>query len=198
MIRSVAIFCGSSVGSEQQFADAAREVTMQLCSKGITIIYGGGNTGLMGVVAQTALEQGANIVGIVPQYLMDKQVVHEHLQELIVVENIQKRKSEIIDRSDAFIVLPGGIGTVDEFFDAYTTMQLTGFRKPVAVLNILGYYNELLKLLHTMIRYRFLPGDHLRQLIVVDNVSGLMDRLFHYKPDEASDWIERLRKQNTY
>lgn len=198
MIRSVGIFCGSSSGTQSIFTDSTEQLVELLCRRNISIIYGGGNTGLMGVVAQTAKKNNGKLVGVVPRFFVDKQVVCKHLDQLVVVDNIQVRKLEIINRSDAFVILPGGVGTADEFFDAYASMQLLDFKKPIAIFNIDGYYDYLLKFIEQMVNFRFLLEVHFKALIVESKASVLVEKLLSYQFVQQENWIENLRKNNTF
>lgn len=198
MIRSIGIFCGSSTGTQSNFIDSTEQLVKLLCSRNISIIYGGGNTGLMGVVAQTAKKNNGKLVGVVPRFFMDKQVVSKQLDQLILVDNLQIRKLEILNRSDAFIVLPGGVGTADEFFDAYASMQLFDFKKPIAIFNIDGYYDYLLRFIEQMVKCRFLLKVHLKALIVESNAYALVEKLLSYQFVQKENWIENLRKNNTF
>jgi uncharacterized protein (TIGR00730 family) len=145
MISSVAIFCGSGFGKDPVFRDTAEEIATLLAEKNVTIIYGGGNAGLMGIIANTALNHGGNVVGIIPEFLNTLERKHDFLTQQFVVNSMHERKNMLYQKSDAAIILPGGLGTLDELFEMLTWNQLTIHDKNVVLLNIKGFYDHLLE-----------------------------------------------------
>lgn len=167
-MKAVCVFCGSSHGSHPGHQEAAREFGAMLAHERLTLVYGGGHVGLMGVIADATLAVGGRVVGVIPQFMMEKELAHPRLTELIVVDSMHTRKAVMAERSDAFVALPGGFGTGDELFEILTWRQLHLHAKPIAVLNSAGYFDALLAWLDRM------QADHLlrpsnRQLLRVGN-----------------------------
>jgi uncharacterized protein (TIGR00730 family) len=191
-IHSLCVFCGSSKGGRPAYAEAARRVGREVAARGWTLVYGAGNIGLMGELADAALSAGGRVVGVIPESLVGWEVAHTGLTELHVVRTMHERKAMMADLSDAFLALPGGYGTLDEFCEILTWAQLGLHRKPCGLLNVLGYYDALLALLDTGVRERFLRPEH-RALILNerDDVSALLDRLVAYSPTLLGKYIDR-------
>jgi uncharacterized protein (TIGR00730 family) len=157
---SVGVFCGSSAGAQPEYAHAARSLGRALAEQDIALIYGGGHVGLMGVVADAVLEVGGRVVGVIPKMLYKKEVAHEGLTELRVVETLSERKALIGELSDAFIALPGGVGTLDELFEVWSWTQLGLQHKPVGLLNVEGYFDSLLQFFEHAVAQGFLRAPH--------------------------------------
>lgn len=174
---SICVYCGSRSGDSPEFADTAREAGRWIGERRGQLVYGGGNNGLMGTVANAALEAGARVVGVIPEALVEREHAHRGLSELIVVANMHERKRIMAERSDAFIALPGGIGTLEEFFEAWTWRQLGYHDKPVGLLNRHGYYDALLAFLASSVRHEFMGERQLELIAVGENVASLLDRL---------------------
>jgi uncharacterized protein (TIGR00730 family) len=164
-VRSVCVFCGSAPGRPAHFIEAARATGRLLAQSGIALVYGGGHVGMMGAVADAALAAGGRVTGVIPQHLMQPEVAHQGLTELIVVESMHQRKRLMADRADAFLVLPGGYGTLEETFEMVTWLQLGLHRKPVALINVGGYFDPLLRWIREAVGAGFVrPGQgHLLQ-----------------------------------
>jgi len=165
---SVCVYCGSRPGNDARYAEVAREVGHWIGSRGGQLVYGGGRSGLMGIVADSALAAGGTVVGIIPRALVDRELAHEHCQELLVVETMHERKRLMAERADAFVALPGGIGTFEEFFEVWTWRQLGYHDKPVGLLNTGGYYDGLVRFLESTVTQGFL-ADWQMDLIRVDS-----------------------------
>ena len=165
---SVCVYCGSRPGNDARYAEVAREVGHWIGSRGGQLVYGGGRSGLMGIVADSALAAGGTGVGIIPQALVDRELAHEGCQELLVVETMHERKRLMAERADAFVALPGGIGTFEEFFEVWTWRQLGYHDKPVGLLNTGGYYDGLVRFLESTVTHGFL-ADWQMDLIRVDS-----------------------------
>ena len=174
---SVAVYCGSRLGDAPSFADAARELGRLIGSEGATLVYGGGRVGLMGVVADAALTAGGRVVGVIPQALMDREVGHRGLTELHVVQTMHERKQLMAERADAFVALPGGIGTLEELYEVWSWQQLGYHDKPVSLLNVDGYYDALLEFSHTMHARGFVSDAQFAALLVDDDAARLLARL---------------------
>ena len=181
-MRRICVFCGSNAGVRSEYAEAARALAAILVERKLGIVYGGGKVGLMGVLADAAIEHGGEVIGVIPQSLLDKEVGHRGVTELLVVQTMHERKARMNDLSDAFIALPGGFGTLDEFFEILTWAQLGLHRKPCALLNVAGYYNNLLAMLDYAAKERFLRPAH-RELVIADtDPTQLLQRLGAFSP----------------
>ena len=176
-MKSVCVFCGSSPGNHPRYLETARALGDLLARRGCTLVYGGGRVGLMGAVADAALQAGGRVVGVIPQLLLDKEVGHPGLTELHVVQTMAQRKQMMGDLSDAFLTLPGGIGTMDELFEAWTWTQLDLHRKPCGLLNQAGYYDALVAFLERCQSEGFLRPRHASALLVDPELESLVDRL---------------------
>ena len=187
-MRRVCVFCGSNAGARSEYAEAARALAAVLVERKLGIVYGGGNVGLMGVLADAALERGGEVIGVIPRTLVDKEVAHRGVTELLIVETMHERKALMNDLSDAFIALPGGFGTLDEFFEVLTWSQLGFHGKPCALLNVAGYYDRMLAMLDHAVTERLLRPAH-RELVIADtDPSRLLQRLGAFPPAPKGKW----------
>ncbi|MGH8693232.1 MAG: TIGR00730 family Rossman fold protein [Burkholderiales bacterium] len=187
-MRRICVFCGSNAGARSEFAEAARALAAVLVERKLGIVYGGGNVGMMGVLADAALERGGEVTGVIPRTLVDKEVAHRGVTELLIVETMHERKARMNDLSDAFIALPGGFGTLDEFFEVLTWSQLGFHGKPCALLNVAGYYDRMLAMLDHAVAERFLRPAH-RELVIADtDPSRLLQRLSALSPAPKEKW----------
>ena len=193
MIKSLCVFCGSSMGRQTLYADHARKLAEYLLLHDITLVYGGANIGLMGVLADTMLAGNGRVIGIMPRSLVDREVAHENLTELHIVDGMQERKAMMADRSDAFFTLPGAFGTLDELFEVLTWNQLGIVNKPTGLLNIGGFFDPLLKMLEHSVDENFLRKEHFSMLQVDVDPEKLMEKLELSRPVIAEKWIERLK-----
>jgi uncharacterized protein (TIGR00730 family) len=190
-IKRICVFCGSSPGGRREYAAAAETVARLLVANGIAIVYGGGNVGLMGILADTARSAGGEVIGIIPHSLMAKELAHNGLSDLRVVDSMHERKALMAELSDAFIALPGGYGTFEEFCEVLTWTQLGLQRKPCGILNVAGYYDHLLKLFDHAVAERFLKPEH-RGIVISDTDPGsLIHRLLSHHPAVVEKWIDR-------
>ena len=188
-MKNIAVYCGSSAGTDPIYREQAAMLGTILAEKGIRIIYGGGRVGLMGVLAGAALEAGGKVTGILPGFLQIKEVAHPGLTEMIPVKSMHERKALIEQRSDGAIALPGGFGTLDELFEMLTWGQLGLHSKPVALFNINGFFDPLLLTLEKMVNEGFLRPDHQNQLIVSDQIQLLLEKMVVYEPPSVAKWI---------
>jgi uncharacterized protein (TIGR00730 family) len=179
MLRSLAVFCGSSYGVASVYQEAAREVGWLLGQRGIRLVYGGGHVGLMGVVADACLKVGGRVIGVIPQALADKEVAHKGLTELRVVGSMHERKAVMAELSDAFLALPGGYGTWDELFEALTWTQLGIQNKACGLLNVDGYYDSMIALVDRAAAEGFIRDPNRELLIPDTDASRLLERLKH-------------------
>ncbi len=177
-LKSVAVFCGSTAGTAPVYADKARALGKELSDRGITLVYGGGFRGLMGVVADSCSSNGGKVIGVLPEVFNRKQVLSKKVEtELVIVPDMHDRKKKIYDLSDAFIIMPGGIGTMDEFFEIYTWRQIGYHDKNIAIFNMNGFYDPLLEHLKRSVEEGFLRDIMLSSLIVETDEKRLLDRL---------------------
>ena len=191
MIKRICVFCGSSPGSRPGYSAAAIAIAKYLAASKISIVYGGSNVGLMGVLADTAIAAGGEIIGVIPRSLVAKEVAHGRLTELRVVESMHERKALMADLSDAFIALPGGYGTLEEFCEVLTWTQLGFQQKPCGILNVEGYYDHLLKMFDHAVAEQFVKPAH-RRIVISDNVpETLIGRLLECELPVADKWIDR-------
>ncbi|MEI6455302.1 MAG: TIGR00730 family Rossman fold protein [bacterium] len=194
MIETICVFCGSSLGARPSYTDTARRLARYLLEKGIILVYGGANVGLMRILADTMLEGGGKVIGIMPRSLVEREVAHTSLTEMHIVEDMQERKALMAKLSDAFITLPGAYGTLDELFEVLTWNQLGIIKKPVGILNTGGYFDALLEMLDHAVTEKFLRVEHHGLLIVDNDVNSLFDKLQKFQPVTAEKWIERLKQ----
>jgi uncharacterized protein (TIGR00730 family) len=190
-LRRVAVFCGSNHGNDPRFGDAARELGRLLVERGIGLVYGGGNVGLMGVIADTVLDAGGTVTGVIPQQLWDKEVGHHGLTELLVVDSMHERKLAMADRADAFVALPGGVGTFEEFFEAVTWTQLGIHQKPAGLLDVAGFYAPLLAFLDQTTEAGFLRPGHRAMIRSATSATALLDDLAAWEIVDTPKWLDR-------
>ena len=181
-MKRLAIYCGSATPSDPVYIENARDVGRTLAERGIGVVYGGGRLGLMGAIADSALAAGGEVIGVIPQALVDAEVAHRGCTELHVVETMHQRKQAFTDLSDGFVTLPGGTGTMDELWEAMSWAQIGYHAKPVGLLNVAGYYDGLIAFVRTMGDVGFLRAQHRELLIVDDTLDALLDRMAAYRP----------------
>jgi len=190
-VTRVCVFAGSNAGIHDEYRRAASDLGRVLAARGISLVYGGAHLGLMGAVADAVLASGGRVTGVIPESLVAKEVAHRGLSELRVVSSMHERKALMSDLSDAFIALPGGWGTWEEFFEMLTWAQLGVHRKPCGLLNVLGYFDPLLSFVDHSIREGFVRREY-RSMICVDTAPGaLLDQFAVYAPPAVTKWIER-------
>ncbi len=174
---SICLYTGARAGARPQYLSAASATATAIAQRGITLVYGGGHVGLMGAAADAALAAGGKVVGVIPADIAEREVEHEGLTELLVVESMHERKMAMLKRADAMIALPGGLGTMEELFEVWTWNQLGFHRKPVGLLNVAGYYDKLLGFLDHMAAEQFVAGEHRDLLLVDTGPEVLLDRM---------------------
>lgn len=190
-MKRIVVFCGSSSGTDPVFEARAYETGSLLAQLGIGIIYGGARVGLMGALADGALAHGGEVIGVLPRFLSGREIGHAGLTDLIVVETMHERKTKMHELSDGVITLPGGFGTLEELFEMVTWGQLGLHRKPVGVLNVGGFYNDLSELLQTMVTKGFLKEENRRMLLFADTIEGLLEEMRNYQAPAAPKWITK-------
>ena len=184
-IRSVCVFCGSQAGAQSEYVEMARALGALVAHRQLTLVYGGGHLGMMGAVADAALGSGGKVIGVIPEHLMRPEVAHQGLTELVVVDSMHTRKRIMAERADAFIVLPGGYGTLEEMFEMITWLQLRLHAKPVGLINVAGYFDHLLSFLRYSAREGFIRPEYWDLLIVEVTPELLLERLRLHAPAVA-------------
>jgi uncharacterized protein (TIGR00730 family) len=177
MSRSICVFCGSSFGDDPRYAAAARDTGIAIARRGWTLVYGGGRVGLMGVVANAALGAGGRVLGVIPRFLYDREVGHDGLTALEIVPSLTERKIRMGELSDAFLSLPGGVGTMDELFEMWSWTQVGLQQKPSALLNVAGYYDGLVAFADRAAADGFMKPQHRAMLVVSERIEALLDQL---------------------
>ena len=191
VIRRISVFCGSSRGTERIFEEQAYELGKTLAVQNIELVYGGANVGLMGTVANGVMENGGKAIGVLPAFLKKVEIANLNLTELVMVDTMHQRKAKMNELSDGVIALPGGFGTLEEFFEMLTWAQLGLHRKPVALLNVDGFYDALLALVDTMVDRGFLRKENREMLLVSDNIEDLLDKMRKYEAPSVGKWLNR-------
>src|SRR5262245_26099204 len=191
--RSICVFAGSSPGNDPTFATAATELGGALVARGYGLVYGGASIGLMGRVADTVLAAGGRVVGVMPDFLASKEIAHRGLTELQITTSMHERKEAMASRADGFIALPGGFGTLEEFFEVITWAQLNLHAKPCGLLNVNGYYDDLLRFLDTAVERRLLRAENREMVLVAPDANGLLDRMQTYAAPAVIKWIDTTR-----
>lgn len=189
------IYCGSSPGARTDYAAAASAVGKVLAQRGIGLVYGGGNVGLMGRVADAVIDAGGEVIGVIPHHLADKELAHERATQMIRVDSMHERKQRMADLSDGFIALPGGIGTLEELFETLTWLQLGLHRKPIGLLNVAGFYDAMLAFLDHMVEERFLKPEHRALMLVEENIETLIEAMQAFTPPDANKWLGRVARE---
>lgn len=192
-IKSICLFCGSSKGSDPAYLDSAYRTGKLLAEKGIGMVYGGGNVGLMGMAAKGALESGGKVTGVITEKLKGMEVGHTELTEMKVTTSMHERKSLMNKLSDGFIVLPGGIGTIEETFEMFTWYQLGDIEKPIGILNVNGFYSGLITFLKNVVSEGFLRREHLEYLIVEEDPVSLIGKILDSDIKHLEKWFDRDR-----
>jgi len=190
-MKRVCVFCGSSTGGDPVYAEAARELALTLVSRGLGVVYGGGRVGLMGVVADSALAAGGEVIGVIPRPLASKELAHTGLTEMKFVASMHERKATMSALADGFITLPGGLGTLEETFEILTWAQLGIQRKPIGILNVNGYYEPFLRLFDHGIRVGFIKPEYRAFITVGERGAALLDAMSVWEaPPVARNWLD--------
>ena len=194
-MKKICIFCGSSMGFDLIYKEKAAELGSILADHQCELLYGGGSVGLMKVIADVMMERGCKVTGTITQHLLDMRVGHPEIDELIVVETMAERKKILEDMADGFIALPGGIGTMDEFFEAYVLSQLRIVDKPVALYNVNGYYDGLVQFIGKMTEEGFMRKEHADNLIVSNDPEELLEKMEQFQPADVTKWVVQIKEQ---
>lgn len=174
---AICVYCGSRSGKEARFSEMALKVGLEMAAQDINLVYGGGRVGLMGLVADTVLSKGKDVLGVIPRNLFQKEVAHQGLTELIEVDSMHQRKAIMEERSDAFLILPGGFGTMDEFFEILTWKQINIHQKPIGILNSFGYYDHLINFMKKAVQEGFATENDFTSLMISEDPKHLISQL---------------------
>ena len=191
-MKSLCVYCGSSVGASPVYADAARRLAKVMVDDNIALVYGGGNVGLMGVIADEVLRLGGDATGVIPKALMDKEVGHQGLTHLHIVKDMHERKAMMAELSEGFVAMPGGIGTLEELFEVFTWSQLGFHEKPIGLLNVNGFYDGLIGFLDHVIQERFLRPEQASLLVHAPEPDALVKLLKNYRPQRHEKTFDRV------
>jgi len=192
-IKNICVFAGSSLGNREIYSESAKQLAKEIVSNGYNIVFGGGSNGLMGILADSAIENEGYIIGVITERLDDIEVGHPGLNELVVVDTMHARKKLMAEKSDAIICLPGGVGTWEEFFESLTWNQLGIQSKPIVILNIENYYATLKEFVNHAVAEGFLPNSTSKELIFVDTIEEAMHKIKDFVPKDKSTWYKRLK-----
>ena len=185
----ICVYCGSSEGRDTEYVEAARALGGTLAERGIDLVYGGGHVGLMGAVADATLDAGGDVYGVMPQALVDREIAHEGLTELVVVDSMHERKARMADLADGFVALPGGFGTLEELMEVLTWAQLGFHRDPCGLLDVGDYYASLVEFFDHQVEEGFVSADHRRMVVVTADAEVLLDRFADYEPPAVKQFI---------
>ena len=189
-MKSITVFCGSSSGNEVSYFDEAFKLGKTLVHHNIVLVYGGAKVGLMGAIADGVLSEGGKVIGVLPQFLRSKEIAHEKLTQLILVDSMHERKAKMNELCDGVIALPGGFGTMEELFEMLTWSQLGLHSKPIGLLNINGFYDDLIHLLQVMVEKGFLKKINQEMLLVSSDINDLLTKMKNYIPPKVEKWID--------
>ncbi|CAA9196159.1 LOG family protein [Flavobacterium collinsii] len=192
-MKRITVFCGSSFGTDEIYKEQASLLGKTLAKQNLELVYGGANVGLMGAVADGVLSEGGKAIGVLPNFLRSKEIAHLGLTELIVVESMHERKTKMNDLCDGVIALPGGFGTLEELFEMLTWGQLGLHKKPIAILNINGFYDSLIELTKIMVEKGLLKEVNQQMLLVSDNIEDLLTQMKNYVPPTTGKWIDKAQ-----
>jgi uncharacterized protein (TIGR00730 family) len=188
-IRRLAIFCGSNPGARSDYVEAARTLGRLLAQRGIGVVYGGSNVGLMAALADAMMDELGDVIGVIPRMLVDREVANRALSDLRIVESMHERKALMAELADGFIALPGGIGTLEEFFETWTWAQLGMHGKPCGLLNVAGYFDPLLQFLDHAVAERFVRDVHRSMVVVESDAAAMLGRFESYEPPRVVKWL---------
>lgn len=190
-MKSIVVFCGSSEGNEPEFSSDAYALGKVLAERKITMVYGGAKIGIMGQVAQGALEANGKVIGVIPEFLKTREVYHRSLTELIITQNMHERKLKMHELSEGIIMLPGGFGTLEEFFEMLTWGQLGLHQYPIGILNTNGFYDDLLKMMKSLVDKGFVKKLNFDMILVDTSIAGLLQKMESYAPPEITKWVQK-------
>ena len=192
-MKRVCVFSGSSPGADPAYRAAATDLGRHLAERGIELVYGGAHVGLMGVLADAALAAGGRVIGVIPRSLVEREIAHPGLGDLRVVDSMHERKAQMAELADAFVALPGGVGTLEELFEVYTWNQLGLHAKPLGLLNVRGYFDGLVRFLDHAVEERFITRESRAMLLVGEDLDALLDGLAGWQAPSQPKWIDRAQ-----
>lgn len=191
MMKSITVFCGSNSGFRKEYAEAAKALAGEMAARKMRLVYGGGNVGLMGIIADEVMRLGGEVTGIIPESLDEREVGHHHITKLHVVGSMHERKAMMAELADGFIAMPGGIGTFEEFFEILTWAQLGFHDKPCGILNIANYYDGLLSLCDNAVNEGFLREQHRKLILTSEDPAALIGLMETYQPPAVQKWLKK-------
>lgn len=194
-MKKICVFCGSSMGFNPVYQEKSIELGQVLADHGCELLYGGGSVGLMKVIADVMLDRHCKVTGTITQHLMDMHVGHDKIDEMVVVETMAERKKLLEDRADGFIVMPGGLGSMDEFFEVFVLSQLRVFDKPVALYNVNGFYDDIIRFIDHAANEGFVRKEHAQGLIISDDPEYLLKKMEQYQPVDVTKWVVEIKEQ---
>lgn len=189
-MKRVCVFCGSNPGRGDDYTKAAKALGQVIASMNLGLVYGGASVGTMGVIADTVLDGGGEVLGVMPRFLVEKEIAHKRLSDLIIVDSMHERKRLMVELSDGFIALPGGLGTLEEFFEALTWAQLGMHTKPCGLLNVRQYYRWLVKFLDQTVAERFVGAEHRSMILIEESPKTLLEKFHSYKAPVVNKWLD--------
>lgn len=190
-LKSIVVFCGSNSGNVTLYAEQAYSLGKELAKQEIRLVYGAAKIGIMGQVANGSLDNKGNVVGVIPEFLKLREVYHDGLSQLMITKNMHERKLKMYDLSDGIIMLPGGFGTLEEFFEMLTWAQLGLHAKPIGILNVNGFYDSLMQMLKHMVQSGFVKKENYDMIVVNSSIRELLNEMKHYKPTQVKKWIQK-------
>lgn len=195
-MKSICVFCGSSLGRKPIYRETAASLGKMLAMNHIELVYGGANVGIMKVLADSALQNGGQVTGVMPQNLIDKEVAHQSLSKFHIVQSMAERKELMVQLSDAFIALPGGFGTLDELSEILTFNQLRITDKPLGFLNVDGYFDKLFSFIEHGVAEGFIRSEHQENLIIAENCESIIERLNNFQPVSMGKWLKEIKAES--
>jgi hypothetical protein len=190
-MKNICMFCGSTVGKNPIYKQTAQEVGLLFVKKQIRLIYGGGRVGLMGIIADTVMQNGGKVVGIIPQFLIEMEVAHSRLSEMIMVKTMHERKKRMTDMAQGFMIMPGGIGTMDEFFEVFTWAQLGLHAKPIGLLNTNGFFDKLLAYIDFAVEEGFVKPQSREMILIETDAEQLIENMQNYEASHVKKWLTK-------
>lgn len=190
-MKNICVFCGSAVGKNPIYKQTAQELGLLFVKKQIRLIYGGGRVGLMGIMADTVMQNGGKVVGIIPQFLIEMEVAHSRLSEMIMVKTMHERKKRMTDMAQGFVVMPGGIGTMDEFFEVFTWAQLGLHTKPIGLLNTNGFFDKLLAYIDFAVEEGFVKAQSREMMLIETDAEHLIESMQNYEANHVKKWLTK-------
>ena len=194
-MKKICVFCGSSMGFDKRYEEAAARLGEVLADNGCSLYYGGGSVGLMNVIANKMLERGCEVVGVMPDFLLAHEIGHSGVTKMIPTKSMAERKDILMRESDAFIAMPGGFGTLDEFSEVVVADQLRLIEKPIALYNTLGYYDDLVRWIDRGAKDGFIRGDHYKNIIVSDDPKELFEKMQDYQAVKVEKWVQDIKNE---